>query len=111
MSLELCILASGSGGNCTLVRTPAGILLIDAGLGPISASQRLDGTGIHVRQISSVCLTHLDHDHFTPTWLKTLVRCGIRVFCHNTRIDELQSRVNYHRHASEFADLVEPFDG
>ena len=34
MSIDLCVLASGSGGNCTVVRTPAGVVLVDAGLGP-----------------------------------------------------------------------------
>jgi len=64
MSIEICILASGSGGNCTVVRTPSGVLLIDAGLGPLSAGRRMEGSGIHVREISAICLTHLDHDHF-----------------------------------------------
>ena len=29
MSLDLCILASGSSGNCTIVRTRAGVMLIE----------------------------------------------------------------------------------
>jgi len=45
MSLELCILASGSGGNCAVVRTPAGIVLIDAGIGPRTTAARMNGTG------------------------------------------------------------------
>ena len=31
MSLEICILASGSSGNATVLRSPAGAMLIDAG--------------------------------------------------------------------------------
>ena len=111
MSIEVCILASGSGGNCTIVRAPSGVLLIDAGLGPLSAARRLDGTGISVRQLSAICLTHLDHDHFTPTWLRTLIRCGIRVFCHGGRVAELLERVDHHPQAKDFSDLLEPFDG
>ncbi len=30
MSIEVCGLASGSSGNCTLLRTPAGAMLLDA---------------------------------------------------------------------------------
>jgi len=52
------------------VRTPFGVLLIDAGLGPLSAGRRMEGSGIHVREISAICLTHLDHDHFAPTWVE-----------------------------------------
>jgi phosphoribosyl 1,2-cyclic phosphodiesterase len=111
MSIEICILASGSGGNCTVVRTPSGVVLIDAGLGPLSAARRMEGTGIHVRQLSAICLTHLDHDHFTPTWVRTLLRLGIRVFCHASRVDELMERVDHHPQAREFGELIETFDG
>jgi hypothetical protein len=34
MTLELCVLASGSAGNASIVRAPSGVLLIDAGIGP-----------------------------------------------------------------------------
>src|SRR5258706_5652671 len=79
MSIEICILASGSGGNCTVVRTPSGVLLIDAGLGPLSAARRMEGSGGYVREISAGCLTHLDHDHFSPSWVRTLIRLQIPV--------------------------------
>lgn len=111
MSIDICILASGSGGNCTLVRTPAGILLIDAGLGPLSAARRMEGSGIAVRQISAICLTHLDHDHFSSTWVRTLLRLRIPVFCHESRVDELVERVDHHPLAHEFPRLVQTFDG
>jgi phosphoribosyl 1,2-cyclic phosphodiesterase len=111
MSLELCILASGSGGNCTLVRTPSGVLLLDAGLGPLSAARRMEGSGIHVRQISAICLTHLDHDHFSPTWVRTLLRQRIPVFCHASRMGELLERVDHHPLAHEFPNLIRTFDG
>ncbi len=111
MSLELCILASGSGGNAALLRTPSGILLIDAGLGPISTSRRLDGTGVQLRDITAICLTHLDHDHFTPTWLRTLIRYQVRIFCSALRVKELLRRVDHHPLAPQFAKLIEPFNG
>jgi phosphoribosyl 1,2-cyclic phosphodiesterase len=111
MSIELCILASGSGGNCTLVRTPSGILLLDAGLGPLSAARRMEGSGIQVRQISAVCLTHLDHDHFSPTWVRTLLRWNIPVFCHESRVNHLLGRVDHHPLAHEFPKLIQTFNG
>jgi len=111
MSIEICILASGSGGNCTVVRTPSGILLVDAGLGPLSAGRRMDGSGIHVRQISAICLTHLDHDHFTQTWVRTLLRLRIPVFCHASRVEELLERVDHHPLARDFARVIQTFDG
>src|SRR5215218_8437048 len=89
MSLELCILASGSSGNAAVVRTPAGVILIDLGIGPRTTARRLDGTGVKVADVAAVCLTHLDSDHFSPRWLPTLVRHGTRVFCHSGKVARL----------------------
>jgi phosphoribosyl 1,2-cyclic phosphodiesterase len=89
MSLELCILASGSSGNSTILRTPRGVILIDAGIGPRTAAARMAGTGIGIGDVRAICLTHLDSDHFNRNWLETLARCGISLFCHESRLDEL----------------------
>jgi glyoxylase-like metal-dependent hydrolase (beta-lactamase superfamily II) len=72
MSLELCILASGSSGNASLLRTPAGCLLIDAGIGPRTLNKRLDGTGCTLADVRGIVLTHLDRDHFSFGWIATL---------------------------------------
>jgi phosphoribosyl 1,2-cyclic phosphodiesterase len=89
MSLELCILASGSAGNAAILRSPAGVLLIDAGIGPRTLSDRLDGTGVRLADISALCLTHLDGDHFSPRWASTLQRLNIPVYCHANKVDGL----------------------
>jgi len=89
MSLELCILASGSSGNCTALRTGGGVVLIDAGIGPRSTAKRMIGTGVNVTDVRAICLTHLDHDHFSATWFRTILKLGIRLFCHESRRDEL----------------------
>lgn len=86
MLLELCILASGSAGNAALVRSPRGVLLIDAGIGPRSLSERLDGTGICLSDITALCLTHLDGDHFSPRWSSTLLLLNIAVHCHANKV-------------------------
>ncbi|MCS7033080.1 MAG: MBL fold metallo-hydrolase [Phycisphaerae bacterium] len=80
MSLEMCILASGSSGNCTIVRSPRGILMIDAGLSPRATARRLEGTGVSLDQIEAICLTHLDYDHFHQGWSQYLERQRIRLF-------------------------------
>jgi phosphoribosyl 1,2-cyclic phosphodiesterase len=89
MSLELCILASGSSGNCAVLRTPAGVMLIDAGIGPRTAAKRMAGSGVSVADVRAICLTHLDRDHFSPTWMETIRRNGIQVFCHESRKNDL----------------------
>ena len=94
MSLELCILASGSSGNAALLRSPAGCVLIDAGIGPRTLGRRLDGTGVCLAEISAIVLTHLDHDHFNPSWLRTILNRGIRVYVHAHRAEELVERLS-----------------
>jgi phosphoribosyl 1,2-cyclic phosphodiesterase len=82
MSLSLCILASGSAGNCSVVRSGDGrVLLVDAGLSPKHTAKRLDGTGVRLDQIEAICLTHLDWDHFRRSWIRLIKQNGIRVFC------------------------------
>lgn len=89
MSLELCILGSGSAGNSSAIRTSSGVMLIDAGLGPRTVAKRFCGTGIRVADIRAICLTHLDRDHFSPTWTRTIVENDIRVYCHARRAVDL----------------------
>jgi phosphoribosyl 1,2-cyclic phosphodiesterase len=115
MSLELCILASGSSGNCSVIRAPSGVMLIDAGIGPRVAARRMDGTGVAVRDVRAICLTHLDADHFRPSWLATVVRHGIRVFCHESRRRDLlcgaiDDQVDAD-HQRRFRSLVGTFNG
>ena len=115
MSLELCILASGSSGNCSVVRAPTGVMLIDAGVGPRVAAQRMNGTGVGVRDVRAICLTHLDSDHFRPSWLATIVRHGIRVYCHESRKQDLlrgaiDDQVDA-EHQRRFSSLVHAFNG
>lgn len=80
MSIELCNLGSGSAGNSTLVRLAGRPLLIDAGFGPRAIRKRLAGTGVAVGDLRAVLLTHLDRDHFKPTWIPTLLRDRIPLY-------------------------------
>lgn len=94
MSLEICVLGSGSGGNSTVVRSRRKVLLVDAGFGPRATAQRLAGTGVDVSQIGTICLTHLDRDHFNYNWLATLVKYRIRVYCHEECVEHLKRAIN-----------------
>jgi phosphoribosyl 1,2-cyclic phosphodiesterase len=116
--MQLCVLASGSSGNCTVLRTAAGTILIDAGIGPRAALRRLDGTGLRLDDLTAVCLTHLDSDHFNVRWLKTLIQRRVRVLCHQSVAPRLIERVR--RWCDDFDDrpaarafkaLVQTFDG
>lgn len=68
----LCVLASGSRGNCSVVVLPDGgtrrVVLIDAGLSPRRTAVLLCELGIELWEIDAILLTHLDADHAHLTW-------------------------------------------
>jgi len=104
MSLEICVLASGSAGNAAILRSPAGVLLIDAGIGPRTLAKRLDGTGVRPTDITALCLTHLDGDHFSARWASTLRRLNIPIYCHANKVDALASN------SPDLVPLIQPFN-
>src|SRR5690349_6843476 len=109
MSLEICMLASGSLGYCTIVCTEAGSILIDAGIGPRIAQQRMRGSGAKLEDVRAICLTHLDSDHFRPSWAKVVIERSIHVFCNAGKIEQLLRWVAYlapDEQVEAFAQLV-----
>lgn len=74
--VEIIVLGSGSAGNCTLIRTPSGSVLIDAGLSAKKIATRLAEAGSAPEDISGIMLTHEHGDHTS----------GLRVFCAKYRV-------------------------
>ncbi|HLL88347.1 MAG TPA: MBL fold metallo-hydrolase, partial [Tepidisphaeraceae bacterium] len=66
-----------------------GVVLIDAGIGPRTAAKRMAGTGVAVRGVAGIILTHLDRDHFSPTWLNTVVATNTPIYCAADRVEDL----------------------
>ncbi|MDD4735572.1 MAG: MBL fold metallo-hydrolase [Kiritimatiellae bacterium] len=63
MNFRLCVLASGSSGNCVLASTDETTLLIDAGLSGRETARRLAAAGVDPERISGICVTHEHIDH------------------------------------------------
>ncbi len=63
--MKVCVLASGSSGNATLVATSRTRILIDAGLSFRELSNRLRAIGEDPREISAVLVTHEHNDHIS----------------------------------------------
>ena len=106
---KLCVLGSGSGGNCTVIQGDAGAMLIDAGFGPRTVNTRLNQAGLDLADLRAICLTHLDRDHFRPTWLRVIADLGLRVFLHRWHMAQLL-RINGAAAVVE-RGLVSSFDG
>jgi phosphoribosyl 1,2-cyclic phosphodiesterase len=73
MSISLCVLGSGSLGNCTLVTLNGSggcrHVLIDAGLAPRTTARRLGPLGVSLDEIDLILLTHTDSDHLHAGWI------------------------------------------
>lgn len=82
----LCVLASGSSGNCSVLRSASGeLVLIDAGISPKRTAVSLAALGYTLGDVSAVVLTHLDSDHFYSSWATAApkrLRYGASVWVH-----------------------------
>jgi len=107
MSLSLSILASGSSGNCGVLRCGGTAMLIDCGIGPRLTAMRLRQLDIRPADIAAICLTHLDSDHFNGAWIRQIVKKKIAVWCHASRAEELARRCD----DPGFAAMIQPFNG
>ena len=63
MVMRVCVLASGSSGNCTYVGSENTAILIDAGLSGRETASRLDQIGVALSAIHAVCVSHEHNDH------------------------------------------------
>ncbi len=61
--MRVCLLASGSRGNSTLIEVDGCRLLIDAGLSGIETERRLSTVGLVGEDLHGILVTHEHHDH------------------------------------------------
>jgi phosphoribosyl 1,2-cyclic phosphodiesterase len=99
MALRFTVLASGSGGNASLVETGHSGFLIDAGLGPRQLAQRLASAGATWASVGAVLLTHTHSDHWRELTLAHLVRRQVPLWCHPKHHEVLRT------YGSNFTEL------
>lgn len=61
--MEFALLGSGSKGNGTLVKTPAGCILVDCGFTLKETEQRLEVLSVSAAELQAVFVTHEHGDH------------------------------------------------
>ena len=61
--MRVCLLASGSRGNCALIETDDCRLLVDAGLSGKETERRLASIGLSCDDLHAILVTHEHHDH------------------------------------------------
>ena len=72
MSIEINILASGSRGNCMLIKNEYTAVLLDAGISARRITAGLKALHMDIKNISAISLTHEHTDH--TRGLKTLLK-------------------------------------
>jgi phosphoribosyl 1,2-cyclic phosphodiesterase len=63
MALKVCVLGSGSRGNCTYIESPEVRLLVDAGLSAREIVRRLHRIGRSPQALDAVLVSHEHSDH------------------------------------------------
>lgn len=90
---ELCVLSSSSGGNCSVISVGTGpsrrAILIDAGLSPRRTRALLAQVGLAGVPIVAALVTHLDTDHWNPSWL-TALPDSCTVFMHRSHVSRAE---------------------
>ena len=77
--LTLHVLASGSSGNCAVIRSGAQSILLDAGLSARRIAERMEASGLDPHALSAIVITHEHSDHITGARVLSR-RLGIPVF-------------------------------
>lgn len=108
MAMRFTVLASGSGGNASLLEAGGFGLLLDAGLGPRQLAARLAAAGSSWNAVHALLLTHTHTDHWNDRTLAHLHRRGVPLYCHAGHHDVLRACSPAFT-ALRTANLVRPF--
>lgn len=110
--LSLCVLASGSAGNCSALVWRAGpgaprrVVLLDGGLSPRRTGALLGERGIRVDEVDDIVFTHLDTDHCHPGWASAVRPGGwrARLRVHKRHLSRAGRMGLLFRHTEPFQD-------
>lgn len=61
--MKICVLASGSAGNCIYVASGKTRILVDAGISGRQTVRRLEEIGVSIEAIDAICVSHEHDDH------------------------------------------------
>ncbi len=109
MSMRFTVLASGSGGNASLLEVGGFGLLLDAGLGPRQLAARLTAAGSSWNAVHALLLTHTHSDHWHDRTFAHLHRRQLPIYCHaghHAALDAYSPAFT----ALRAANLVRPFE-
>ena len=89
MGLNFCILASGSGGNCSVLWTDKAAVLIDCGCSSKYLAENLSALNIDPRNLTAAVITHAHIDHISASGFNFLLKNEIPVYLHVDTLDDV----------------------
>ncbi len=108
MSLEVCVLASGSSGNCTYIASEKTRILIDAGLSAKQVAVRLEQIGVVPESINGICVSHEHGDHVAG--IRVLQkRHGIPVYANAGTLNGIRRQPKSHEITARIFQTGAPF--
>jgi len=104
--VKVCVLASGSGGNCTLIRTERTTLLVDAGLSRREILKRIKGVGESAENVQGIVISHEHSDHISalpvlsknldcPVYLTPATEAGVCWNGHTPKLELFQAGTRF----------------
>lgn len=94
MSLKFCSLASGSSGNCYIIKSEHTALLIDAGISGKKILQGLEDTGTPHEQVKALLITHEHIDHVKSVSVLAKKLPGIAVYANEATWEGIKKPVS-----------------
>ena len=109
MSLEVCVLASGSSGNSIYIASEKTRILIDAGLSAKQIAVRLEQLGVVPESINGICVSHEHGDHVAG--IRVLQkRHGIPVYANAGTLNGIMRQPKAHEIATKVFQTGSPFE-
>ena len=106
--MRICVLASGSKGNCTFIEGEKTNILIDAGLTKAEIEQRLSIIGIDPNSIDSILVTHEHNDHIKGLGAFSRAH-NTKIFAHPDTWAAMQDKVGELKNSNRFGIFQNEF--
>lgn len=106
--MRVCVLGSGSRGNCTLIESGRTTLLIDAGFSGVEIKRRLQAIDREPDSINSILVTHEHNDHISGVGVVSR-QADVPVYANQATHRAAENRVGRLFACREF-ETGEPFE-
>lgn len=94
---RVCVLASTSSGNCTVIWNDTVSILVDCGTSVSYTEESLANLGLSLKKLSGVFITHCHSDHVNQFTLKKLIQNRVPVYCHS-KVAHALRKIHPHLH-------------